>query len=347
MLLGVNPMIMRFLLTAIACAMMVPANAEQVHFTGHTHANETLIHDIMQNVTLIGQARFKCDSPDAVESEILSDDFSIPDAQQAAGDAKVRYERWKVSLCGHVEPFVIGYWPSPNGGMMFLVSQGELGKGPSALLVMEDPEIHHMREAAEKGDTAAQFEMGRVYQQGSGVPKDYAQAADWYAKAAAAGHAAAEDRLGELYEFGLGVEKDVSKAVALYRKAAEAGDPVGQLDLGTAYMKGSGVPQDYSQALAWYMKSAAQGNPKAQYDIGAMYMKGVGVAKDYSVAMQWFKKSADAGEARGQFAMGYMYQMGWGVEQDFARAMMWYEKAAAQGDETAAEYLALLKASGH
>jgi TPR repeat protein len=340
-------MTMRLALTIAVCAMLVSANAEQVHFTGHTRANEILIHDVMKNIALVGSARFKCDSPDAVESEILPDDFSVPDAQQAAGGAKVQYERWKVSLCGRVEPFVVGYWASPSGGMMFLVSQGNLNNGPSSLLVIEDPEIHRTRVAAESGDPKAQFAMGLAYQHGSSVPVDYAQAADWYAKAAAAGHVAAEDRLGELYERGAGVEKDLAKAAALFRKAAEGGDPVGQLDLGTAYVNGSGVPQDYSQALAWYQKSAAQGNPKAQYDIGAMYMKGVGVAKDYAVALQWFRKSAAAGEARGQFALGYMYQMGWGVERDYAQAMAWYEKAAAQGDDIAIQYLALLKASGH
>ncbi|GAA0566124.1 hypothetical protein GCM10008942_13180 [Rhizomicrobium electricum] len=301
----------------------------------------------MQNVTLISKARFKCESPDAVESETLSDDFVMPEVQQAAGGAKVQYERWKVSLCGHVEPFVVGYRSSPNGRTMFLVSQGDSKEKPSALLVIEDPEIHRNRIAAENGDPNAQFALGLAYQQGSSVPVDYAQAADWYAKAAAAGHVAAEGRLGELYERGAGVEKNLAKAVALFRKAAEGGDPVGQLDLGTAYVNGSGVPQDYNQALAWYQKSAAQSNPKAQYDIGAMYMKGVGVAKDYAVALQWFRKSAAAGEARGQFALGYMYQMGWGVEQDYAEARAWYEKAAAQGDDIAIQYLARLKASGH
>ena len=347
MLLGGKLMRLRFLLIAAVLATMVSANAEQVLFTGHTRANDTLIHDIMKYVALIGKARFQCDSPNAVETEILPDDFQAPADQPATGGANVRYERWQVTFCGRVEPFIIGYWPAPDGGMRFLVSQGDSSKGLGAVLVIESPEIHSVRVAAEKGDPAAQYELGAVYQQGRDVPKDYAQAAEWYAKAAAAGHAAATARLGELYEYGAGVERDVSKAVELYRKAADAGDPVGQLDLGTAYVSGSGVPQDYTQAMAWYQKSAAQGNAKAQYDIGALYMHGYGVAQDYTLAMQWCQKSADAGEARGQFGVGYLYQMGWGVERDYVKARAWYEKAAAQGDKIAAQYLEILKVSGH
>jgi TPR repeat protein len=39
--------------------------------------------------------------------------------------------------------------------------------------------------------------------------------------------------------------------------------------------------------------------------------------------------------------------MGWGVERDYTKARAWYEKAAAQGDKIAAQYLEILKASGH
>jgi TPR repeat protein len=76
-------------------------------------------------------------------------------------------------------------------------------------------------------------------------------------------------------------------------------------------------------------------------------MHGYGVAQDYTLAMQWCQKSADAGEARGQFGVGYLYQMGWGVERDYVKARAWYEKAAAQGDKIAAQYLEILKVSGH
>ena len=43
------------------------------------------------------------------------------------------------------------------------------------------------RPLAEKGDADAQYNLGHLYRQGLGVPKDLAQAAWWYAKAAGRG----------------------------------------------------------------------------------------------------------------------------------------------------------------
>ena len=48
------------------------------------------------------------------------------------------------------------------------------------------------RQAAEKGDTQAQFELARLYATGKGVPRDEFFAYVWYAVAARAGNAAAE-----------------------------------------------------------------------------------------------------------------------------------------------------------
>ena len=44
----------------------------------------------------------------------------------------------------------------------------------------------------------AQFILGSLYEYGTGVPKDTAQAAAWYRKAADQGHANAKQRLETL-----------------------------------------------------------------------------------------------------------------------------------------------------
>lgn len=57
----------------------------------------------------------------------------------------------------------------------------------------------------ETGDAEAQYQMGLVYENGSGVKQDHAAAAEWYRKAAEQGHAIAQYFLGFLYEIGKGV----------------------------------------------------------------------------------------------------------------------------------------------
>jgi TPR repeat protein len=83
------------------------------------------------------------------------------------------------------------------------------------------------RKAAEAGDITSQYYLGRSYETGQGVPKDYAEAMAWYTKAASRGDIIASDGMvgmAGMYENGHGVPKDFDKAVALYRQAAGLGN---------------------------------------------------------------------------------------------------------------------------
>jgi TPR repeat protein len=60
-----------------------------------------------------------------------------------------------------------------------------------------------------------------LYEDGHGVPQDYAAAAAWYRRAAEQGSVGAQYRIGRLYQYGLGVPKDYAQAMAWYREAAE------------------------------------------------------------------------------------------------------------------------------
>ena len=64
-----------------------------------------------------------------------------------------------------------------------------------------------MRPLAEQGDAAAQFDLGKMYRMGQGLPQDYAEAAKWYRKAAERGYAAAQCNLGLMYAKGEGVAR--------------------------------------------------------------------------------------------------------------------------------------------
>ncbi len=55
---------------------------------------------------------------------------------------------------------------------------------------------------AKQGHAVAQYNLGLLYANGQGVPKDDAQARQWYEKAAVQGHAAAQVNLGGLYDYG-------------------------------------------------------------------------------------------------------------------------------------------------
>ena len=68
--------------------------------------------------------------------------------------------------------------------------------------------LQNWRLLAEQGDVHAQYNLGWLYQQGDGVPQDYAEAANWYRKAAEQGFTPAQTNLGFMYEKVNGVPQD-------------------------------------------------------------------------------------------------------------------------------------------
>src|SRR2546425_104126 len=138
----------------------------------------------------------------------------------------------------------------------------------SEFLVSERQE---MQKKADSGDTNAMYELGRMYYDGAGVPKDAAKAAEWWQKAATQGNALAQNRLGSMYLNGEGVPKDIAKAAEWWQKAATQGHATAQAVLGKMYAYGEGVPKDATKAMEWFKKAATQGDAEAQGMLGPMY----------------------------------------------------------------------------
>ena len=135
-------------------------------------------------------------------------------------------------------------------------------------IYLHEPEhIKQYREAAEQGNAIAQYDLGRSYANGYGVPEDYSEAAKWYSKAAEQGHIEAQYNLGRCYTNGEGVPVDKAEAVKWYRKAAYQGNAEAQYNLGLCYENGTGVSQNDTAAVKWYRKAADQGHADAQYTL--------------------------------------------------------------------------------
>jgi TPR repeat protein len=74
----------------------------------------------------------------------------------------------------------------------------------------------------------------------------------------ARGNARAVGRLGFRYENGFGVPQNYAAAADLYRRAAEQGDAFAQSRLGLSYDKGHGVPLDLVLSYKWLDLAAAR-----------------------------------------------------------------------------------------
>jgi len=146
---------------------------------------------------------------------------------------------------------------------------------------------------AKQGQSVAQYHLGLLYANGQGVPKDDAQARQWYEKAAAQGHANAQVNLGSLYDYGRGGPQDFRMAVRWYLRSANQGNDLAQRKLGLLYERGDGVPKDYVQAYMWYKLGAANGGTigAMQRDELAVRMTSDQLAEAKKLAREWKPKS--------------------------------------------------------
>ena len=76
------------------------------------------------------------------------------------------------------------------------------------------PAVAALHEQAKEGSAIAQSNLGAMYANGDGVPKDYAEAIKWFRMAADLGNANAQNERGLMYGNGTGVPKDLVQAHA-------------------------------------------------------------------------------------------------------------------------------------
>ena len=107
-----------------------------------------------------------------------------------------------------------------GGVLVVLLVSGVAG---AQTVSTDTPKIAALRVKANAGDADAQYNLGRIYDNGQGVPQDYGQAAAWYRKAAEQGTAPAQRDLGLLYYQGAGVAKSVPDAYYWLALAAQQG----------------------------------------------------------------------------------------------------------------------------
>jgi TPR repeat protein len=240
------------------------------------------------------------------------------------------------------------------------------------------------RRLAELGNSFGQYEIGLLYAEGKGVPKDQTQALEWLQKAASQhdfnaslarkyleqlnnpgptppppdfdairrkaeeGNAEAQNKLGELYHDPKSVLKDDAQAVAWFRKAAEQGYAAAESNLADMYFEGKGVPPDQELHVYWLRRAAEHGDASSQLALSRMYFNGIfGVQRDDALGLRWLTKAANAGYAAALRDMALAYDLGRkGVSKDRAKAAYWYEEAAERGDVQSQYFLAERYESG-
>lgn len=116
----------------------------------------------------------------------------------------------------------------------------------------------------------ALFLRGVRFANADGVAQDYAQAAEWFARAAEQNHALAQFCLANMCELGRGVPRDETKALTWLTRAAKLGHPGAQYKLGVQQHVTcrTGATNETAErrieAFKWVRLAAAQGYRGAQ-----------------------------------------------------------------------------------
>ena len=115
-----------------------------------------------------------------------------------------------------------------------------------------------------------QYLRGVEFADGLGVPQNYAQAAQWFARAAEQNHAQAQLNLATLYRQGQGVNRDPAMSLQWLTRAAKLGNAAAQYRLGVQQHlagrvgRATAAPETRIEALMWVRLSAAQGHQGAE-----------------------------------------------------------------------------------
>lgn len=110
------------------------------------------------------------------------------------------------------------------------------------------------------GNGAQCLNLGDLRRDGRGYPRDYKEAAFWYAHGCAAGNAASCANLGFFHQAGLGVKISLPSSVAYLKKACTLRDAPACAALGRLAAKGQGLELDEDYALYLYKRACRLGH---------------------------------------------------------------------------------------
>jgi TPR repeat protein len=168
--------------------------------------------------------------------------------------------------------------------------------------------------AADQGQPAAQWKLGRMYADGDGVPQDQVRAFNYFSQIA-------------------NTHPDENPGTPQARFVANA-----FVSLGHYYLTGipnSKIKANTARARELYTYAATYfGDADAQYELGRLYLDSS--PSDAHEAARWFQLAANKGQCRAEAALGEILFQGQHVPRQAARGLMWLtlSKDCAGPDET-------------
>jgi len=117
------------------------------------------------------------------------------------------------------------------------------------------------------------------------VNRDFQNAFSHYKDAAEKGNAYAYYNLYVMYNYGQGVRRDVQMSTVMLKKAVDLGDPTAQVVMANRLL--SGKDKNVQEALVLLKLAAQKENVYAYSDLSLLYRYGYGVKQDTALADEY------------------------------------------------------------
>jgi exopolysaccharide production negative regulator len=169
--------------------------------------------------------------------------------------------------------------------------------------------VTSLQYAAEHGHAFALWQLGRMYAEGDGVPRDDYRAFEYFRKFA---DKHADDNpamprsrfvanafvsLGQYYLEGIPnsvVSASPERARRMfYHAASYFGDPEAQYQLAMLYVDGHGISRDPKRAVPWLVLAANKGHYKSQAVLGRILFKGEHGTRQPASGLMWLTIACD------------------------------------------------------
>lgn len=232
--------------------------------------------------------------------------------------------------------------------------------------------LRFYRQAAESGDSEAQYLLGRflvmknllkkernlvirwwdnALEKGlnaatteefddEGHKNERAEAMRWLNAAGEEGSCEALRLLSSMYHRGLLVMSDPQQAVKLLVRAAEMEDMTAQGLLGVIFLEGIGVEKNEKEGVDWLGLASEAGNSFAQWNLALALIEGTGVLVNRPRAKALLERSAE-----GQFAQDRLWSED-GFAERFGRLVELFQDLAGRGQVDANYWLGICYEKG-
>jgi len=200
----------------------------------------------------------------------------------------------------------------------------EMYKRVDADLVGEDKDHDYekMMESALGGNGTAQFNLARRYLDVGKV----AGCLYWYGEAAGNMNLKAMNNLGLMYVDGTGVPKNERTATMWLECAAKRGDVNAMGNLGILILRPSDKEnRDYEGALKYFTEAAKFDIPLALNNLACCYVRGFGTKVDYKKAKRLFSRAQALHSLVAEYNIGVLYLNGLGMRPNAGKAQKHFD----------------------